>query len=48
MNLPPVVSPAEWQVARDELLAKEKDVGCGGCSMFVDNLGHRRHDEYDA
>ena len=25
MNLPPVVSPAEWQVARDELLAEEKE-----------------------
>jgi predicted dithiol-disulfide oxidoreductase (DUF899 family) len=26
MDLPPVVSQAEWQAARDELLAKEKDV----------------------
>ncbi len=100
MNLPPVVSAAEWQVARDELLAKEKeatkardalaaerrrlpmvqiekdyvfegtdgeagllelfegrrqlilyhfmfgpnqDVGCDGCSMVVDNLGHPAH-----
>src|ERR671932_1507062 len=25
MNLPPVVSPTEWQAARDALLAKEKD-----------------------
>ena len=25
MNLPPVVSPEEWQVARDALLAKEKE-----------------------
>ena len=25
MNLPPVVSAAEWQAARDELLAKEKE-----------------------
>src|SRR5207244_11409402 len=25
MNLPPVVSPTEWQSARDALLAKEKD-----------------------
>jgi predicted dithiol-disulfide oxidoreductase (DUF899 family) len=25
MNLPPVVSETEWQAARDELLAKEKD-----------------------
>jgi predicted dithiol-disulfide oxidoreductase (DUF899 family) len=25
MNLPPVVSAAEWQAAREELLAKEKD-----------------------
>jgi predicted dithiol-disulfide oxidoreductase (DUF899 family) len=25
MNLPPVVSPAEWQVAHAELLAKEKE-----------------------
>jgi predicted dithiol-disulfide oxidoreductase (DUF899 family) len=97
MKLPPVVSPDEWQVAREELLAKEKeathardalaaerrrlprvridkdyvfegpggnaslldlfegrrqlilyhfmfgpnqDVGCDGCSMFVDNVGH--------
>jgi predicted dithiol-disulfide oxidoreductase (DUF899 family) len=96
-KLPPVVSPDEWQVAREELLAKEKeathardalaaerrrlprvridkdyvfegpggnaslldlfegrrqlilyhfmfgpnqDVGCDGCSMFVDNVGH--------
>ena len=26
MSLPPVVSPAEWQVARDELLVKEKQL----------------------
>jgi predicted dithiol-disulfide oxidoreductase (DUF899 family) len=25
MNLPPVVSPAEWQVAHEKLLAKEKE-----------------------
>jgi len=25
MNLPPVVSPTEWQVAREELLVKEKE-----------------------
>ena len=25
MNLPPVVSPAEWQIARDRLLVKEKE-----------------------
>src|ERR687888_741892 len=25
MNLPPVVSPTEWQAARDALLAKEKE-----------------------
>ncbi len=25
MNLPPVVSPAEWQVAREKLLVKEKE-----------------------
>jgi predicted dithiol-disulfide oxidoreductase (DUF899 family) len=25
MNLPPVVSPAEWQLAHDELLVKEKE-----------------------
>jgi predicted dithiol-disulfide oxidoreductase (DUF899 family) len=25
VNLPPVVSPAEWQVARDKLLVKEKE-----------------------
>ena len=25
MNLPPVVSPAEWQAAREKLLAKEKE-----------------------
>ena len=25
MNLPPVVSAAEWQAAREELLAKEKE-----------------------
>ncbi len=100
MKLPPVVSPDEWQVAREELLAKEKeatrardalaaerrrlprvridkeyvfegpdgkaglldlfegrrqlilyhfmfgpnqDVGCDGCSMFVDNVGHLAH-----
>jgi len=100
MNLPRVVSPTEWQVAREELLAKEKeatrardalaaerrrlpmvriekdyvfegpdgragltdlfegrrqlivyhfmfgpnqDVGCDGCSMVVDNMGHLAH-----
>ena len=100
MNLPPVVSPVEWQAARDALLAKEKeathardalaaerrrlpmvlidkdyvfdgpngkarlpdlfegrrqlllynfmfgpnqDAGCGGCSMFVDQIGHLAH-----
>jgi predicted dithiol-disulfide oxidoreductase (DUF899 family) len=25
MNLPPVISPAEWQAAREKLLAKEKE-----------------------
>ena len=100
MNLPPVVTQAEWQAARDELLVKEKeatrardglaaerrrlpmvlidkhyvfdgpngratlldlfegrrqlllynfmfgpnqDVGCNGCSMFVDQIGHLAH-----
>jgi predicted dithiol-disulfide oxidoreductase (DUF899 family) len=100
MKLPPVVSPDEWRVAREELLAKEKEatrardalaaerrrlprvridkdyvfegpdgkaglldlfegrrqlilyhfmfgpnqgVGCDGCSMFVDNVGHLAH-----
>src|SRR5919197_889230 len=100
MNLPPVVSPTEWQAARDALLAKEKEatrardalaaerrrlprvqiskdyvfdgpagkaslldlfdgrrqlilyhfmfgptqeVGCDGCSMFVDNICHLVH-----
>jgi predicted dithiol-disulfide oxidoreductase (DUF899 family) len=100
MNLPPVVSPDDWQVARDELLVKEKkatrardalaaerrrlprvlidkdyvlegpdgeaslldlfegrsqlllyhfmfgpnqDVGCDGCSMFVDSVCHLAH-----
>ena len=99
MNLLPVVSPAEWQVAHLELLEKEKatrardalaaerrrqpmvridneyvlegpngpaslvdlfegrrqlivyhfmfgpsqDVGCDGCSMFVDQVGHLAH-----
>src|SRR3954465_13449781 len=100
MNLPPVVTAEEWQVARDALLAKEKkatrardalaaerrrlprvridkdytydapdgkatllalfegrrqlllyhfmfgpnqDAGCGGCSMFVDQVGHPAH-----
>ena len=100
MELPPVVSEAEWQRAREELLAKEKeatrerdalaaerrrlprvkiekeyvlegpggkasladlfegrrqlilyhfmfgpnqDVGCDGCSMVVDNVGHVAH-----
>ena len=104
MNAPPVVSPEEWQKARDELLVKEKELthardalaaerrrmprravekdyrfegpdgpaslldlfdgrrqlivyrfffepgvarwpeaGCGGCSMFVDNVGHLAH-----
>ena len=100
MNLPPVVSPAEWERARELLLVKEKeatrtrdalaaerrrlprvlveknyvfdgpdgeatlldifdgrrqlivyhfmfgptqDVGCDGCSMFVDNVGHLAH-----
>src|SRR5213592_1953804 len=100
MNLPPVVTAEEWQLARDVLLAKEKestrardalaaerrrlprvridksyvfdgpagkatllelfegrrqlllyhfmfgpnqDVGCDGCSMFVDQIGHLAH-----
>jgi predicted dithiol-disulfide oxidoreductase (DUF899 family) len=100
MNPPTVVSAAEWQVAREQLLVKEKegtrardalaaerrrlpmvqiekdyvfegqggkarlldlfegrrqlilyhfmfgpnqDVGCDGCSMFVDNVGHLAH-----
>jgi predicted dithiol-disulfide oxidoreductase (DUF899 family) len=100
MNLPPVVSPEEWQAARTALLVKEKeathardalaaerrrlprvrigkdyvldgpqskvslldlfenrrqlllyhfmfgpnqDVGCDGCSMFVDQIGHLAH-----
>ena len=25
MNLPPIVSPEEWEAAREELLAKEKE-----------------------
>src|SRR5947207_2383591 len=100
MNLPPVVSPEEWQAALDALRVKEKeathsrdalaaerrrlprayiekdyvfdgpvgkvtlldlfegrrqmllyhfmfgpnqDVGCDGCSMFVDQIGHLAH-----
>jgi predicted dithiol-disulfide oxidoreductase (DUF899 family) len=100
MNLPPIVSEAEWQAAHEELLAKEKEatrasdelaaerrrqpmvrieksytfegpsgpaslvdlfegrrqlivyhfmfgpnqnVGCDGCSMFVDQVGHLAH-----
>jgi predicted dithiol-disulfide oxidoreductase (DUF899 family) len=100
MDLPPFVSPAEWQAAREQLLAKEKeatrardalaaerrrlprvridkeyvfegpngpaslldlfegrrqlvvyhfmfgpnqDVGCDGCSMVVDQIGHLAH-----
>jgi len=100
MNLPPVVSHADWNAAREELLAKEKeatrtrdalaaarrrlprarieedyvfdgpdgkatlsdlfegrsqlllyhfmfgpnqDLGCKGCSMFVDQIGHLAH-----
>jgi predicted dithiol-disulfide oxidoreductase (DUF899 family) len=100
VNLPPVVSPAEWQAARDQLLAMVKeatrardalaaerrrlprvriekdyvfegpegearlldlfegrrqlivyhfmfgpnqDVGCDGCSMVVDQIGHLAH-----
>jgi|SRR5215212_2700374 len=104
MNRPEVVSAAEWQAAREELLAREKELtrkrdalaaerrrlpmvrvekdyvfegpdgevslldlfdgrrqlivyrfffepgvarwpeaGCGGCSMFVDNVGHLAH-----
>ena len=100
MKLPPVVTQAEWQAARGELLVKEKeatrardrlaaerrrlpmvlidkqyvfdgargkatlldlfegrrqlllynfmfgpnqDVGCNGCSMFVDQIGHLAH-----
>jgi predicted dithiol-disulfide oxidoreductase (DUF899 family) len=100
VDLPPVVSPAEWQAASDRLLAKEKeatrardalaaerrrlprvridkdyvfegpdgearlldlfegrrqlilyhfmfgpnqDVGCDGCSMVVDQIGHLAH-----
>ena len=26
MNLPPVVSPQEWEAAREELLVKEKEL----------------------
>jgi predicted dithiol-disulfide oxidoreductase (DUF899 family) len=104
MNLPQIVSEAEWEAAREKLLAKEKEAtrardalaaerrrlpmvqvskdymfegpngrasllglfdgrrqliiyhfmfapgvngwpsaGCGGCSMFVDNIGHLAH-----
>jgi predicted dithiol-disulfide oxidoreductase (DUF899 family) len=37
MNLPQVVSPAEWQVARDELLTKEK-----GLTRALDALNAER------
>jgi predicted dithiol-disulfide oxidoreductase (DUF899 family) len=43
VNLPPVVSAAEWQAAHEQLLAKEKEAGCPGCSMFVDQIGHPAH-----
>jgi predicted dithiol-disulfide oxidoreductase (DUF899 family) len=100
MNLPPIVSPQEWEAAREELLVKEKELtrardalaaerrrlprvliqknyafagpggkvtlpdlfegrrqlllyhfmfgpnqemGCDGCSMFVDQIGHLAH-----
>lgn len=39
MKLPPVVSPAEWQVARDSLLVKEKEARAATaarCSSTVD------------
>ena len=26
MNMPPIVSPQEWEAAREELLAKEKEL----------------------
>ena len=26
MNMPPIVSPQEWQAAREELLIKEKEL----------------------
>ena len=37
MNLPQVVSPAEWQGARDELLTKEK-----GLTRALDALNAER------
>ena len=36
MNLPPVVSEAEWQAARDELLAKEKEATRAGDALAAE------------
>jgi len=48
MNLPQIVSPAEWQAAHEELLAAPgveswPTAGCPGCSMFADQIGHLAH-----
>lgn len=40
MQLPQIVSPAEWEEAHARLLAREKAATCTGCSTFVANLGH--------
>lgn len=36
MNLPPVVSPTEWQAAREALLAKEKETGRARDALAAD------------
>jgi predicted dithiol-disulfide oxidoreductase (DUF899 family) len=36
MNLPPVVSPSQWQAARDALLVKEKEVTRVGDSLAAE------------
>src|SRR5215216_4655291 len=36
MNLPEVVSPAEWQVARESLLAKEKEETRAGDALAAE------------
>jgi predicted dithiol-disulfide oxidoreductase (DUF899 family) len=50
MPLPPIVSPADWQAAHEELLVKdhfmfapgEQDV-CSGCSSFTDDVAGLAH-----
>ena len=51
MNMPPIVSPQEWQAAREELLVKEKENwedSPEGVPQTDPYGWWNRHDEYDA